>query len=305
MRKSIPYTVVLLLAAAMSFAQEEPYRGGIADGSASGGLISFDPGTYINAYRPFGGGAGDGHSAQALSAFTPAASATLYSPFFGGIADGAASGNAIDFDPRSYITMYRPFSGGVADGWGTSNSIFYNVPLSTTIFDFYGKQEDGEHHLYWKTGSETGLASYEIERSPDLSRFSSIGKTDAGGKGEYHWIDQKPYAGKNFYRIRMNEKDGSTSYSTTVLLMQDEKGGQLIIYPNPAREVMYVEIPDGKGKPVSYSIMDNTGKIIQQANYLSAPSKLTIDLGRLSASTYVLLVKWNNDIHSFKIVKVN
>jgi len=74
--------------------------------------------------------------------------------------------------------------------------------------------------LEWNTGAETNLATFVIERSADAHVFTPVGRVEAKGSYSlYEFTDTAPIAADVertfFYRLKLVDRDGTTSYSET------------------------------------------------------------------------------------------
>ncbi len=89
---------------------------------------------------------------------------------------------------------------------------------------------------------------------------------------------------------------------TLVAIENPELFTDISIYPNPASEVMNVDIPSGYSL-LDISLYDVTGKLILNKN--QASEKLTIDVATMASGTYYLQVvnPQNKQLKTFKLVK--
>lgn len=128
--------------------------------------------------------------------------------------------------------------------WGAMS-----CPLPLSLLYFKATvDEPAAVGLSWATTREINLSRFSIERSADGKEFSTLDYVTAAGNSElirrYLYTDQNPFQGKNYYRLRSIDFDGSYSYSD--LVVADCKYTMipyLKIYPNPA-----------EGYRISYSI---------------------------------------------------
>lgn len=95
--------------------------------------------------------------------------------------------------------------------------------------------------LSWRTSTETGASSYTIEKSADAINWESIAQQVAANAGErYEVIDAKITGTELFYRLRQEDLDGSFSYSDVVMVRLPEGGVTTSIFPNPAKDWIFV-----------------------------------------------------------------
>lgn len=89
----------------------------------------------------------------------------------------------------------------------------------------------------WTVATETNIEKYEIERSADGITFAATGSVQlANGNSIYNWLDENAVAGNNYYRIKIYELSGATSY-TTIVKVNNQNNVQegINVYPNPVK----------------------------------------------------------------------
>jgi trimeric autotransporter adhesin len=97
------------------------------------------------------------------------------------------------------------------------------------LLSFTGQAKEGSHELTWVTAEEKNIAGFDLERSNDGRAFSTIGNVVTGGtqNNTYRFTDKAPAEENNFYRLKILEQDGGSSYSTYY-------GNTLLLYPKTA-----------------------------------------------------------------------
>jgi hypothetical protein len=89
--------------------------------------------------------------------------------------------------------------------------------LSLRIMSFESKIVNGSVQLNWLTSEEKNVDHFEVERSDNLTQYSSIGRTDdqntAGDTHQYFFTDKNNSGGKSYYRLKVIDKDGRFMYS--------------------------------------------------------------------------------------------
>lgn len=121
--------------------------------------------------------------------------------------------------------LYRPGGGCGADKGGYSGSFeidgitctYVNGVLPIQLINYVLSENDKFIMINYTTASETNNDFFTIERSVDGLVFQSIGKIDGAGNSSkeisYQFVDEKPMAGINYYRIKQTDFDGQYSYS--------------------------------------------------------------------------------------------
>lgn len=108
--------------------------------------------------------------------------------------------------------------------------------LPVQWLDFTAKSVQRKVELSWIVSQEKNVQSYITERSTDGIIFYPIGTVNALNNGnltnKYMFTDNQPRQLKNYYRIKVLDKDGSFSYSSTQTLAF-ESLYKISIAPNP------------------------------------------------------------------------
>jgi hypothetical protein len=112
------------------------------------------------------------------------------------------------------------------------------LPVTFTEFKAYQKLSDIE--LAWKV-SEIDIYKYEVERSADGRIFVKIGEvmaTRGNGLLSYTFLDANPFAGNNFYRLKVIEMVAPSKFTNVVRVSINGSGSVMDMYPNPVPEKM-------------------------------------------------------------------
>jgi hypothetical protein len=126
---------------------------------------------------------------------------------------------------------------------------------------------------------------FEVERSADKKVWKQLAAVAGNATQQYSYSDIDPVEGMNYYRIKEAGGKGRFLYSP-VKWVQMSEAGKLIIWPNPADNILYVKTPFTRG---SIDIINSGGRLLQKitiTNYLT-----TIHTQKLSRGLYFLHVK--------------
>jgi len=96
------------------------------------------------------------------------------------------------------------------------------------ISKFEGSDGGNKVILTWQSVVEMSLAYYEIERSLDQSQFVKIGRVDASGPNTYTFVDRSVFKLNShtfYYRIKLVDKDGSSSHYGNVISVKPNVSG--------------------------------------------------------------------------------
>ena len=151
-----------------------------------------------------------------------------------------------------------------------------------------GFAEGDENLLTWQTFDELNTDHFVVQRSIDGIKFDSIAIVAAAGSGNntYSFTDLRLSASSVFfYRLSVVDKDGSASYSQTIILHAAAAAG-LSLYPNPARDMVTLQLKDYSLVNTPLSVLDVDGHLIREV--IITGQQQTIDLSGLARGAYLL-----------------
>ncbi len=199
------------------------------------------------------------------------------------------------------------------DGWYIDDLMVFNcvVGLPVELLSFNALANKNDVVLDWSTASELNTAVFEIERSKDgRNNWETIGNVDAAGdsniKLEYQFTDKEPKIGKNFYRLKQLDKDGSFTYThVEEVHFGLNKTEPLIITPNPFKNAISVVIPNVKNETVLVELFDSSGKKILNTNIDAQINEPIVveNLASIPRGVYWLKVTSSSGIFTSKILK--
>lgn len=179
-------------------------------------------------------------------------------------------------------------------------SLVYTDPLPLALLDFSGNVLNKNISLSWKTTDEVNVHYYELERAAADMIFKPVYKVNAqntAGVHQYSFTDITPFE-QSFYRLRMVDKDGTYRISKTLqFVIQNEL--QIIIYPSPVASQLNLTLPTVAKSAIQ--IFDIAGKACLNEIYTS--DKITLNVSRLPAGTYVLVVLQDGKVYKQQFIK--
>ena len=184
--------------------------------------------------------------------------------------------------------------------------------LPVKLTSFSGKVDNNKSILYWTTTSEVNFDHFEIQRSIDGINFDYLTevspKTANSNGASYNTTDPYPFAGINFYRLKIVDRDGSFAFSNIIKLETGKK--QLAVtqlYPNPVQNLLNVQLQSDKRQTVGITVFDITGKQVQQSAVVlnEGINNTTVTMTNFARGTYILQYKneEGSNLGTFKVVK--
>ncbi len=187
--------------------------------------------------------------------------------------------------------------------------------LDLDILSFKGRNENNKGVLYWTASKEEQPVRYEIQKSKDASRFTSIGEL-AGFKDPSaelnHYTYTDPEALDNtlsWYRIKaIKTQDNKYKYSKVIQLIGDKAGLQIESLINPFRSAVKFDLISGVDGLVQVQILDQYQHRLKTVNYNLVKGKNNIiitNTDNLPAGFYILKVVSGSHVINRKIIKRN
>lgn len=151
-----------------------------------------------------------------------------------------------------------------------------------------------EHtELVWAHNGDYDVETYFLERSADGSVFEEVSSQLADGDAKadtYSDFDLAPLTGKNYYRLRLLNMDGTISYSDTKMVVFEDLADYLV-FPNPANEFTNIDLESAWGKQVDIHIFNNRGLRMQTFRLDEVNAKyFQMDLRTLHEGHYIIWV---------------
>ncbi|MGE6221825.1 lamin tail domain-containing protein [Nubsella zeaxanthinifaciens] len=163
--------------------------------------------------------------------------------------------------------------------------------------------------LEWTTSKEVNNERFIVERSADAKFYSPIGSVVGGANSLerkiYTIFDRQPVLGRQYYRLRQVDRDGTEKLLADVIADFRITGKQVGIYPNPTLEAFYINLEDRASGPILLEIRDISGKLAHTEKL--APSsagsvRLIRPSKKLATGQYFVLVKGNGFTEQMKLI---
>jgi hypothetical protein len=160
-----------------------------------------------------------------------------------------------------------------------------NTTLPIELLSFEGKSVQAGVQLNWVTASEKNFNYFGVEHSADGIHFTEFAQEDGRGDSrittDYYHVHGNPVFGKNYYRLRSVDLDGSYVYSKLVVVVYQESK-RLTAYPNPtaSTHIQYqanfeimdtdrISVVSQVGKQVAQGIPDTRDQVIHFSSELN------------------------------------
>ena len=185
-------------------------------------------------------------------------------------------------------------------------------PITVTMVDellpvswltFRATATDKAVDLDWSVEQDDGHRGFNLERSTNGSDWADIGWVERqGGNGTAAYLFQDvelPGSGTYLYRLRQEDFDGSTDYSTIATVNFITDGQRVRVYPNPVSGRLFIreyagaslgtarESMDDRG--LNYRLTDQLGRTVRSGKLVGGTADL--DLAKLPSAIYLLALR--------------
>ncbi len=191
-----------------------------------------------------------------------------------------------------------------------------NPALAMQLLNFTANKATEGAQIAWKTENEENYTNFTVERSSNGGKtYDVLDGFASGDLGTYSYLDKAPPVAADMYRLKIEDLNGTISYSKIVTLMY-ANGKSLVndnisIYPNPAKSTLNLSInpafnsnlvlrttsgPKSTINNTVYNIkiVSNTGSVLQTAT--TTQQNWQTDISKLLPGTYVIQVVNNDSI---------
>jgi hypothetical protein len=225
------------------------------------------------------------------------------------------------WEPEFNTALPNNINGTAAFGFVTSNvtvgsftntdrrfSLSTRTPnnvLPLRLFNWELLVKNQTAFIKWNVLDDRSIKEYTVERSDNGIRFTKLYTQKSGqssSETNYRYNDLNPLQDWNYYRIRIDEVNGASYYSSVkkIKLQQDVT---INIYPNPAFSELKVAFSNLSLTGASVQIIDANGRIVHHINSLQPV--LQMDISRLKAGTYLLRYISGSAVITRSFVKIN
>ena len=188
---------------------------------------------------------------------------------------------AVPFNAPSGVTRMRvgmqdsPFSAACGD---LNNGEYedYSVRITgcdggngrfSALLDLTAYAYEHSAEVHWSTNTEFKNAYFVLERSADDADYAPIAEQISTGDGYlpnvYRATDDTPLPGENFYRIKQIYDNGSFLYSDPQRVWYGIDPAEVIPFPNPASDLLYLPLQNYADTPTALTIYDTFARPVR------------------------------------------
>ena len=215
----------------------------------------------------------------------------------GGGMQGVPSGSNAQFTLNlSGLTTFSEF---IVGGNDTPN------PLPILFKQFSLQRVNQKNYLSWIVDNVHEIQNFEIQKSNDLTSFSTIAQLNRSNSFVYDFLDDsEPQSQKLYYRIKANLTDGLSVYTET-LELNFNPYTKFQLYQNPFDSSLKLIVESELDIPMQIKITDITGKKVYEQTFevKKGNQAITINSEKISSGIYILSAQLGNQSFTHKILK--
>ncbi|AMR34378.1 hypothetical protein A0256_24440 [Mucilaginibacter sp. PAMC 26640] len=185
----------------------------------------------------------------------------------------------------------------------------HSTPGTYQLLKFTGVKTDvNTVKLAWETKNESTVITFGIQKSIDGGKtFLDLGTVQSAGLGTYYFTDNAPVTTlQNMYRLKQADVNDVITYAEIVTIAPDKfmglAGNTIMVYPNPAREKLNVDISQKINQPVEFQIINSNGKLVKKLNFERA-QHFEQNISDLMPGAYIINVFETNSRTKLAVAK--
>ncbi|MGZ4054838.1 MAG: T9SS type A sorting domain-containing protein [Bacteroidia bacterium] len=219
--------------------------------------------------------------------------------------------NSIAGDRISFTGV--AFTAGRNDGYYTIGTLDNSIsPLPIELLSFDAKPCNKEVCLDWSTATERNNDYFIVERAQDGINFETVGQVKGAGSStsvlNYSLVDNAPYKGVSYYRLKQTDFNGAFTYSEIKQVeMTVANDFSFNVFPNPGNgDVLNVSFNTEKNEEVLVVVYDAAGRETYSKIIVSIDdgnNVFAIDpSGKLAPGIYFITATSQQNIYNKKLI---
>jgi Secretion system C-terminal sorting domain/GEVED domain len=185
------------------------------------------------------------------------------------------------------------------DVWSNSNgevedysvAITSNFQALVSIGNLKAQLIEQKARLDWTRRSDK-IAYFEVEKSTNGRDFVVLQKVFTNPNDVYHYIfDTELVEGDNYYQLKIVQLDGTIDY-TPIQQLFHEKMFDFTVFPNPAKDEVWIDLKAFEGRNLDVILSDIAGKVIHTEKVekaTAAPHRL--DVSSIESGAYFITIQ--------------
>jgi hypothetical protein len=191
--------------------------------------------------------------------------------------------------------------------------ILSSVALPVKLTTFTGVNKNSTITLNWQTAYEQNSSHYAIQRSVDGVNFTDVARVAANGTSNiplnYSYNDILPASVKMyktvFYRLKSVDIDGNFGNSDILAMQLDKTDIQLLVSPNPAKDILQVQTASGLAGNGVLTITDIMGRQLYRRDIMlqAGSNTIPVNIALFGPGVYSVRLINGSESHTKQFVK--
>lgn len=207
-------------------------------------------------------------------------------------------------------------TGTITSGNFTSSGLFTfgnliggSNPLPVSLISFTAVKNSHHIDVKWSTASEMNNDYFVVEKSNDGVTFDDMIQVDGAGNSNsvlnYSAVDEVPFTGNNFYRLRQVDFDGKATLSRIINVAMSNELTPVTFYPNPVKDIISIEYPTYSQNTVEFIIYTIQGQQVKSFSVEPHDGMVrnNFDLTALASGSYWLKAVSDESVQAVRIIK--
>lgn len=182
-------------------------------------------------------------------------------------------------------------------------------PMAVSLINFEAEIfEISNVKLHWVTSSENKNDYFIIERAVDDNNFVPLINVSGAGNScttiNYYAIDDNPFRGTNYYRLKSIDYNGNANVSEVISINFTDKDAQVYVYPNPFTDYLTIQSNIYDMSDTTLVLYDSQGRIVKTKKIIDDHYTITLWFEELPEGFYFLKVYDKNQCSYYKLLKI-
>ncbi len=171
------------------------------------------------------------------------------------------------------------------------NDFNFMGTLPIKLLSFTAKTIENKTQLSFSTATEENNDYFSIERSSSGIDFRTVGKVTGAGTTtsiqKYTFLDENPFPGTNYYRLKQTDFDGQFTYSPVITVQFDGAGG-FRLFPVPVKDQLSLQLDEPDAFESQWAVYNALGQLVLSGILPEDQSTLDLNVSDLAPGMYWL-----------------
>ncbi|HRH49635.1 MAG TPA: hypothetical protein PLP23_12845 [Panacibacter sp.] len=163
---------------------------------------------------------------------------------------------------------------GFSQGWNEYTSTVspqaFDLTLPVLFGGFNGTLKGQSAQLTWNTKTEINCKHFEIQKSNNGTtwlKFATVSAKNNTTGSQYSITDNIATDAKSYYRIKLINLDGSSTYSSIIILRKNGSSAIIDLLGNPVKDVINLNISNDAASVYELALYTMDGRKILSQRY--------------------------------------